>query len=455
MSVVREFASYIPEVAAPKQQRLTFKQKLKWTIAILILFLGLGLVPLYGLGENALQQFEFLSTLLGAQFGSLVSLGIGPIVTASIVLQLLNGANILNYDMNSPEGKENFQAMQQVFTIFFVFLEAIIYVMMGGLAPAAGIPAFVLIFQLFVGGMIIVYMDQIVSKWGFHSGISLFIAAGVSQTIFVRALNPLPAPNNPEAAVGAIPQLFNALTAGNPQAAMLQLAGLIATVAVFCFVVYTQAMKVEVPLSFGRVRGHGVRWPLDFFYTNVIPVILVGALLANIQLFGKLLDNWGIPILGQYQGNQPVSGLASFVQSPNIVDSIVTGSFTGDMALQALVYVIIYMLGCMVFSIFWMQSSGMDSRSQAEKIMNSGLQIPGFRKDRRVLERLLERYIWPLTVMGGLAVGFLAAAADLTGAFGGGTGILLTVMIVYKLYKEIAQEHMMEMNPMLRDFMET
>ena len=109
--------------------------------------------------------------------------------------------------------------------------------------------------------------------------------------------------------------------------------------------------------------------------------------------------------------------------------------------------------GAVVFSIFWVQTAGMDARSQAKNMMSSGLQIPGFRKDERILERILNRYIWPLTVMGGLAVGFLAGLADLTGALSRGTGILLSVMIVYRLYEEIAQQHMMDMNPMLRRFM--
>ena len=95
----------------------------------------------------------------------------------------------------------------------------------------------------------------------------------------------------------------------------------------------------------------------------------------------------------------------------------------------------------------------MDAKSQAKNIMASGLQIPGFRKDERVLERLLARYIMPLTVMGGMAVGLLAALADVSGALTSGTGLLLTVMIIYRLYEEIAQQHMMDMNPMMRKFM--
>ena len=110
--------------------------------------------------------------------------------------------------------------------------------------------------------------------------------------------------------------------------------------------------------------------------------------------------------------------------------------------------------GAVLFSVFWVQTSGMDARSQAKKIMSSGLQIPGFRRDERVIERLLQRYIGPLSVMGALTVGFLAALADLSGALTSGTGLLLAVMIIYKLYEEVAQQHMMDMHPMMRKFME-
>jgi preprotein translocase subunit SecY len=109
--------------------------------------------------------------------------------------------------------------------------------------------------------------------------------------------------------------------------------------------------------------------------------------------------------------------------------------------------------GSAIFAWFWMQTAGMDARSQAKNIVSSGLQIPGFRKDERVLERLLDRYIKPLTIMGGIAVGLLAALADLSGALSRGTGILLTVMIVYKMYEDISKQYMMDMNPAMRKFM--
>src|SRR3989338_1001953 len=145
MSFLDTILNNLPEVAGPEQKKLGFKEKLKWTLTILILFYILGLVPLYGLGANALQQFEFLSIILGASFGSIISLGIGPIVTGSIVLQLLNGSGILKFDLTTSEGKRRFQGIQKLLSIFFIIFEAFIYVFMGGLRPSEallGTPVF-------------------------------------------------------------------------------------------------------------------------------------------------------------------------------------------------------------------------------------------------------------------------------------------------------------------------
>jgi len=468
MAIWNTILNNLPEVEGPSQKFLSFKEKLKWTLVVLVIFFVLGVMPLFGLGQNQLERFQFFSVILGAEFGSLISLGIGPIVTASIVLQLLNGSGILKLDLTKPEGKKTFQGLQKLLAIFFIIFEAIIFVMMGGLSPETrfiGTPIYsqlqlVLIFQLFLGGIMILFMDEVVSKWGFGSGIGLFIAAGVSKSIFVQAFNWLPGPSGIAGltySAGAVPALFQSLASGDPITAGIMIATLLFTALIFVMVVFAQAMKVEIPLSFGMVRGHGVRWPLSFFYTSVIPVILVSALIANFQLLGSFLDNRGISLLGTFNSiGQPSSGFVYWVQPINLVRLILQQQtiFVGvEPYLQALFYVLFLMIGAMVFSMFWVQTAGMDARSQAKQMMSSGLQIPGFRRDERVLERLLGRYIWPLTIMGGLSVGFLAGFADITGTLSSGTGILLAVMIVYKLYEEIAKQHMMDMNPMMRKFM--
>jgi len=106
--------------------------------------------------------------------------------------------------------------------------------------------------------------------------------------------------------------------------------------------------------------------------------------------------------------------------------------------------------GSTMFAIFWMKTSGQDAETQSKQLAASGLQVPGFRRDPRVIESILERYILPLTIMGGAAVGLLASFADITGALVRGTGILLAVMILYKMYEDISQQYAMDSNPLAK-----
>ena len=172
MSLWQTIISNLPEVECPTQKTLSFREKLKWTGIVLVIFFVLGLMPLFGLGINALQRFETLSIILGAEFGSIISLGIGPIVTASIVLQLLNGSGIWKFDLSNAEGKKSFQGTQKFLSLFFIIFESSIYVFLGGLAPADQFKGtnfyfqlqLILIFQLFLGGLLILFLDEIVSK---------------------------------------------------------------------------------------------------------------------------------------------------------------------------------------------------------------------------------------------------------------------------------------------------
>ncbi|MCK4669718.1 MAG: preprotein translocase subunit SecY [Nanoarchaeota archaeon] len=478
MSLYKAIITHLPEVRGPTQRKLSFKEKLKWTLIILVLFFILGTISLFGLDPAYQFRFEQLGIILGASFGTITSLGIGPIVTASIVLQLLNGSGIVKFDLTTTEGKKSFQGTQKLLAIFFVIFEACIYVFMGGFSPnpaIAGTSFFtlqlVLIGQLFLGGMIILFMDEVVQKWGFGSGISLFIVANVAQEILIQSISPLDAGGNwafgtGQPPVGKIFALFVHLARNQGDAALLAGSALFFTVVVFVMAVYFQSMKVEIPLSFGRVRGYGMRWPLRFMYTSNIPVILVAALLANIQLWGQLMENWAVKsgnaivnwisihVVGQVTTPDAGHGIIQYAQAPELVQNLLAGNFAFAQLKFAFGYIVLMVIGAIIFSYFWMQTSGQDAHSVSKQIMSSGLQIPGFRKDIRILERILNRYITPLTIMGGLAVGVLAATADLTGALSRGTGILLAVMIIYQLYEEIAKHHMMDMHPAMRKFME-
>ncbi|HEV2231069.1 MAG TPA: preprotein translocase subunit SecY, partial [Thermoplasmata archaeon] len=119
------------------------------------------------------------------------------------------------------------------------------------------------------------------------------------------------------------------------------------------------------------------------------------------------------------------------------------------------IYFSVMVVGSIMFAKFWIQTTNMGPEAVARQIESSGMQIPGFRREPRVLRRVLARYIPVITVISGAAVGALAAGADLIGTVGNasGTGVLLTVGIIINLYEAMGREQLMEMNPLLRRFL--
>jgi len=449
----RDILHNLPEVTPPTEKKLGFNVKLKWTLIILGTFFIMSNIALYGADPGFLEQFEFLAVILGTNFGSIISLGIGPIVMASIILQLLVGSQILNIDTSTVDGKKFFQGLQKLMVFFFIIFEAIIYVMMGGIRAAPGFTGIV-IAQLMLGGLAILFMDEVCQKWGFGSGVSLFIAAGVGWQLIAASFGFLGTQGQFQA-TGRVIALVVSLMNADSQGALLAGAAIIATIILFMMVVWIQNLKIEIPLSYDRLRGYSMKWPLQFLYASVIPVILTSALIANFTLFGGLLQNWlGRPtFLGNVVNGQPVSGFLYWVGSTNIVERVITGSFEYSLIGQTFGHIVFYMFFCALFSVFWVKTSGMDAGAQANNILKSGLQIPGFRKDHRILESILSRYVMPLTVMGGLAIGLLAAVADILGTLVGGTALLLGIMITFQFYQNIAQQHAMDMNPAMKKMM--
>ncbi|MCX6750637.1 MAG: preprotein translocase subunit SecY, partial [Candidatus Pacearchaeota archaeon] len=283
MDLTRIF-SLIPEVKKPDEKKLAFNTKLKWTLVVLIAFFILANISLFGLSNNALERFQYLAIILGTDFGSIISLGIGPIVMASIILQLLTGAGILNINTTTTEGRKFFQGVQKLLVLFFIIFEACVYVLMKGLEAMPGFAGWV-IFQLILGGLAIYYMNELCEKWGFGSGVSIFIAAGVAWHIFTGAFQFINQQGRnclfdfkATACSGKVLILIQSIINKYPVEFISALATILATVLIFLLVVWAQSLKVEIPLSFGRIRGYAIKWPLQFFYASVIPVILTAAL---------------------------------------------------------------------------------------------------------------------------------------------------------------------------------
>ena len=473
MPVVERPAGHVP-----------FKRKLTWTAGILIVYFFLTNINPFGLAAGQGTDFfgQFRSILAG-ESGSLLQVGIGPIVTASIVLQLLGGANLLGLDTNDPRDQILYQGLQKLLVIIVTALTAAPMVFTGEFLPAdpavseaLGIGTFgveLLIFsQVFVGGVLILFMDEIVSKWGVGSGVGLFIIAAVSQQIVggFFSFSALGQPGFFASWYGLIfgdaPVSLSPFTAEGLQNLLFEPGSILAlftTVFIFGIVVYAESVRVEIPLSHARVKGARGRFPVKLIYASVLPMILVRALQANIQFFGQILSSqWaGMPAwLGVYsEQGQPISGFFYYLNPIQartewmwFLGEIPASVEPWMIAVRLAVDLTFMVIGGAIFAIFWVETTGMGPEATAKQIQNSGMQIPGFRRNPQVVEKVMERYIPQVTVIGGALVGLLAVLANLLGTIGqvSGTGLLLAVSITYKLYEEIAEEQLMEMHPMMR-----
>ena len=445
LEVLEPMFKFLPEVKSPVHHE-DFNEKLKWTALILVLYYILTQIPLYGLSPAAVDNFAALRAVMAGSFGSILTLGIGPIVTASIVLQLLVGSGLLDLDLSSHKDKSHFQATQKLLSIVFTMFEAGVLVLTGNLVPIDNSYLGVLFLQLVIGAVLVIYLDEVVSKCGFGSGIGLFIAAGVCQQIIVGTFNFLPGTDG--IMTGAIPGFIQSIAAGSANFTLL--IPLFATICVFLVVVYGESIRIEIPISHGAVKGHGRirgsvgKYPLKFVYASNMPVILTSALLVNVTLLANVFQKIGFPILGQIENGKAVNGAAWLLSTPNNI-----GMFATE-PIHIIVYAIFFLACCVLFSYLWVEISGLNAKKISEQLYNSGIQIPGFRSSKRQLYKILKKYIPALTIISGLYVGIIAFFADLTGALGGGTGVLLTVGIIHKLYEEMAEEQLMSSNPLLR-----
>ena len=478
----------MPTVQRP-EGHVPFKRKLGWTAGVLVLYFFLTNVYLFGLGGGGQGQDvfgQFRSILAGGQ-GTIMQLGIGPIVTASIVLQLLGGADLLGLDtQNNPRDQILYQGLQKFLVLVMICLTGLPMVFAGTFLPASeglaqtfpggafGVK-WLMFAQIFVGGVLILYMDEVISKWGVGSGIGLFIIAGVSQRL-IGGLVSTSFIGNPQN-IGIVPTWVGIVSGNIDVGPVLgsgfqtlvfgqgQILALITTVMIFVVVVYAESVRVEIPLSNTRVKGARGRFPVKLIYASVLPMILVRALQANIQFLGRILNtqltsmpSW----LGVYQSSQggvanPVGGLFYYmapVRSPGQWMWWL-GQTTNEpwqIVLRVGVDLTFMVIGGAIFAIFWVETTDMGPEATAKQIHNSGMEIPGFRRNVSVIEKVLERYIPQVTVIGGALVGLLAVLANMMGTIGdvSGTGLLLTVSITYKIYEEIAEEQLMEMHPMMR-----
>ncbi len=495
LQAVRPFMSITPEVVKPTRE-IRFNEKLIWTFAALVIYFVMASTPIIGarLGEG--DPFAFMRTITASTQGSLAELGIGPIVTAGLIMQILVGSKIINVNMSDPEERSLYTGAQKVMSVIMTIIEASAFLIGGTYGRDLQITDQVaIIAQLLAAGIIIILLDEMVQKgWGLGSGISLFIAGGVGLQIFTGLFSVqdfLEGPNEIVSnrgivlalfawigreglvpAIGALFFRYSPNPADHINLPSLSLLSVIATVIVFIIVIYFESMRIEIPISYAQYKGIRSSYPIKLLYVSNIPVILTSAVFADIYFIAQMIWNGSggegttnllANILGTFTLDQasqqyvPTGGLVYFLTPPRsligelgVLDP--TQPFFNSIA-RALIYAVILIILSVIFSVMWLETAGMGPRDVANQLLQSGMQMPGWRRSKRVVERRLEMYIPTIAVIGGLFIGLLAAFADFLGAIGSGMGILLSVSIMRQYFELISKERVAEMNPALRGFL--
>jgi len=459
--IVAKAEPYLPQVPKPKR-KISLQQKLLWCGACVFIYMVMGQTPLFGATAPEFDFLAFARVIFASQQGSLVELGIGPIVTAGLLMQLLRGSDILKFDFKRPEERGIFQTATKMLTYFVIVIEASVY---GWAVYGPGItePSIlaILIGQLMAASIFVVFMDELIQKgWGLGSGISLFIACGVAQQILWSLFSPLPAGDG--GSIGIVPFIIQNIQMGMGDFAdvffrsnqLPSIFGLLLTVGVLLILIYTQGMKVEIPIVSTKYRGFAATYPIKLMYVSNIPVILASALTANALFIGQMLWSQLNPrnasplfnILAQYDPTSPgtpIGGLVYYITPPRGLDLVALDPMRG-------VLYVLFMIGIVViFGKLWVELGGLSSKKAAQNLLDADVVIPGFRRSNKPVEMLLNKYIPSVTILGSVILGLIAGVSDILGVFGSGIGLLLTVDILINYYNQLVREKVEVVMPRL------
>ncbi|MCP8319502.1 MAG: preprotein translocase subunit SecY [archaeon] len=455
---LKSISIILPEVPKP-QRKLSLTMRLIWTALVLAIYFVMSEIPLYGVGKPGTDPLAYSRIIFASSQGTLMELGIGPIVTAGLITQLLRGANIIKLEVKKPEDRALFTSATKLLTMIVILIEALGYTIGGVYGRNLSFMAMsIIVIQLFSASVMVMLFDELVQKgWGIGSGISLFIMAGVAQQIVWYLFNPL---EN----FGFFPFLIDALFRGSFYEVILRpgalpsLIGFIMTIAVILLLIYAEGVRVEVPITSSKYKGFSGVYPIKLLYVSVVPVILVSVLLTDIIFFSQFIwSNYNVgntnpwlnwigtgtydPLTGDIV--YPTGGLVYYMNPPHSLNVAMADP------LRAISYVFFMVTLCVIFSKLWVEIGGLAPKEVAKSLMDADVQVPGFRKAEASIGTVLAKYIPPITILGGIIIGLLASLSDLLGVFGSGTGILLMIGIIMQYYQILVREQFEEMLPRL------
>ena len=313
-----------------------------------------------------------------------------------------------------------------MFALIISLGQATVYVLTGMYGPPSELGAGVcllLILQLVVAALIVILLDELLQKgYGLGSGISLFIATNICETIMWKAFSPttVNTGRGPEFE-GAIVALFHLLFTWHNKTRALKeaffrerlpnVSNLVATLAMFLVIIYLQGFRYDIPIKSSRFRGQRGSFPVKLFYTSNMPIMLVSALTSNLFMISQMLatrfpSNLFVQFLGKWDQMEDspqlhaIGGIVYYLSPPTSLRSVFADP------VHAFVYIAFTLTFCAFFSKVWIEVSGSGPRDVAKQLKDNNMVIAGYRDASMYKE--LKRVIPTAAAFGGALIGALS-----------------------------------------------
>eukprot|EP01060_Flectonema_neradi_P006963 TRINITY_DN14820_c0_g1_i2.p1 TRINITY_DN14820_c0_g1~~TRINITY_DN14820_c0_g1_i2.p1 ORF type:complete len:475 (+),score=65.58 TRINITY_DN14820_c0_g1_i2:33-1457(+) len=456
--------SILPEVEKPRR-RQDGVDKVMWTAFSLFVFLLCSQIPVYGIrNTTGGDPFYWMRAILASNKGTLMELGISPIVTASLIMQFLRGAKLVHLSPeNNARDRKIFAGAEKAFGLIITIVQATSYVMSGNYGDVKVLGTFtcvLIVTQLTVAGIIVLLLDEMLQKgYGFGSGVSLFVAVNICESIIWQAFSPLVlnGGRGPEYEGAVISMFYQLVQSSNKVKALKDafyrphlpnMLSLLSTSIIFGIAIYAQGFAVKIGLQHAPTRQPAPQ-KIKLFYTANMPIVLQAALVSNLYfissiLYTKFPKNSLVNFIGVWKAPEssptsvmPVSGLVYYLTPPKGIVAV------GNDPAHALGYVFFVMISCIFFSKAWTAISSQTGGDLATQWYQQQLIMPGRPRSKENLQALVDRYVPTAAALGGACIGALTILADLMGAVGSGTGILLAVTFIHSYYEQLDQERLL------------
>ncbi|KAI4292112.1 protein transport protein SEC61 subunit alpha [Pancytospora philotis] len=457
LSYVKPFVSLLPQVKNPIR-KLALREKIVWTTVAVLIYLLASQVPLFGIIDtSSADPLAWMRMMMASNRGTLMDLGISPVITSSMVIHFITTLGIVQPDFSIKEDKILLDTLQKLIALLMTVGQSIVQIASGyyGSPKSLGFNYCAILFiQLLISGVIIVLLDEMLQKgYGLGNGVNLFIVTNVCERIIWNAFSPRAFYTGRGLEFeGCLISLVHLIFARKNKLAALNeiffrqnlpnLSTLLFNVALFCAVVYLHTLRVEIPIISRTHRGVASAYPVNLLYTTTMPVTLQEQFVSFFSMMSRFFFIYWpksllVRILGVWDargphGFVPVSGISYYICPPHsFADALSRPFFTT-------IYLTVVLLLAGLICKTWVDTHEDSSEAVYKRLKNQDMQLKNVR-DGLAVQKLNE-YIPTAAFLGGVVMALIIALCNISPMKGAGSNIFLAVSIINQYMKLYAKE---------------